>query len=108
MSATRQARRAVGAALTIGAFAAALAATPAAATTQTSAAARAGEVFVCGEVAAELPNVFARDCDTTHWGPVANFVVIHRHSRAAFHCATGWAEGSLWLNGQNCRRIPAT
>ncbi|MEU1389729.1 MULTISPECIES: hypothetical protein [unclassified Nonomuraea] len=69
--------------------------------------ARAGEVFTCQEVDAQLPDVFARGCDTGHWGPVSNFLINSR-DRAVYHCATGWAEGSLWVRGQGCRRLQSS
>lgn len=69
--------------------------------------ARAGEVFTCQEVDAELPEIFARDCDTGHWGPLSDFVVNSR-DRTVYRCATGWAEGSLWVRGQGCRRLQSS
>ncbi|MER6952288.1 hypothetical protein ABT294_50600 [Nonomuraea sp. NPDC000554] len=95
----------------VGAFMAALAtAAPAAAATTTlhnAPTIRAGEAIVCAEVTADLPTVFGRDCETSHWGPQSDFAIIDRRSRAAYHCATGWAESSLWVNGQGCRKIPS-
>ncbi|MEV3984647.1 hypothetical protein [Nonomuraea sp. NPDC049758] len=69
--------------------------------------ARAGEVFTCQEVQAEMPELFARDCDTSHWGPLSDFVVTSR-GRAVYRCTTGWAEGSLWIRGQGCRRLQSS
>ncbi|MEV7924701.1 MULTISPECIES: hypothetical protein [unclassified Kitasatospora] len=68
---------------------------------------RVGGVIRCDEVSSEPPNVFGRSCDSTTWGPLSDFVVMDRTTRAAYQCQTGWAEGSLWVNGQNCRPIPA-
>ncbi|MFJ7274108.1 hypothetical protein [Kitasatospora sp. NPDC098663] len=68
---------------------------------------RVGEVIRCEEVSSEPPNVFGRSCDSTTWGPLENFIVMDRTTRAAYQCQTGWAEGTLWMNGQNCRPIPA-
>ncbi|MEU6998727.1 hypothetical protein [Nonomuraea sp. NPDC046570] len=110
MSAARWTSRTVRKALTIGAFAAALAgAAPATAATtapHNAPTMLAGEVIVCSEVSAELPTVFGRDCSTGTWGPLSDFTIVDRGTRAAYRCATGWAEGSLWVNGQGCRRIP--
>ncbi|MFF0865594.1 hypothetical protein ACFYUV_27855 [Nonomuraea sp. NPDC003560] len=66
--------------------------------------ARAGEVITCQEVDAQLPDIFARACDTDHWGPLSDFVINSR-DRAVYRCVTGWAEGSLWVRGQGCRRL---
>lgn len=30
--------------------------------------------------------------------------VIDRRNNNKYDCQTGWAEGSLWLQGQGCRR----
>ncbi|MEV8327084.1 hypothetical protein [Kitasatospora sp. NPDC056731] len=68
---------------------------------------RVGEVIRCEEVSSEPPNVMGRSCDSTTWGPLENFVVMDRTTRAGYQCQSGWAEGSLWVNGQNCRPIPA-
>lgn len=110
MSAARWTSRTVRKALAVGAFAAALVgAAPAIAATaapHNAPTMRAGEVIICNEVSAELSNVFGRDCNTGAWGPLSDFVIISRNPRAAYRCATGWAEGSLWVNGQDCRRIP--
>ncbi|WP_125646105.1 hypothetical protein [Nonomuraea sp. WAC 01424] len=107
MYATRQTCRAAAKALVLGAFTVALTAVPAVATTAgTAQAARAG-VFSCREVSAQLPDVFARSCDTTHWGPVSDFVIRDSNSGVSYFCRSGWAEGALWINGQNCRQLPA-
>ncbi|GAA1345883.1 hypothetical protein GCM10009647_090490 [Streptomyces sanglieri] len=68
-----------------------------------SSAAQAGEVFLCGEVDPDLPNLFKRNCNSGQWGPVSDFTVIDRRNNK-YYCQTGWAEGSLWLQGQGCRR----
>jgi hypothetical protein len=81
----------------------------AASATATTAAARSPReerVISCRQVDDErLPSVFARECDTTHWGPLSDFVIRRSGSRHAFFCRRGWAEGSLWVNGQDCRRL---
>ncbi|MEV1244970.1 hypothetical protein ACIBO2_48075 [Nonomuraea sp. NPDC050022] len=64
--------------------------------------ARDGGVITCEEVTQELPSVMGTSCDTSHWGPLPNFVIRDR-SGAAYYCQNGWAEGSLWVRGQNCR-----
>ncbi|MCG5216960.1 hypothetical protein [Streptosporangium sp. KLBMP 9127] len=107
MTATRRACRGARKALTVGAFAAALAtAAPAAASAAPHDAPtmRAAETITCGEVSPDLPNVFGRDCDTGRWGPVSDVTIVDRNSQAAYHCQNGWAEGSLWVQGQACRR----
>ncbi|MFD7596997.1 hypothetical protein ACFV6D_28695 [Kitasatospora sp. NPDC059812] len=68
---------------------------------------RVGEVIRCDEVNADGPSVMGRSCDSTTWGPLSDFVVMDRTSRAGYECQSGWAEGSLWVNGQGCRPIPA-
>ncbi|MEV0660314.1 hypothetical protein ACIBI3_01415 [Actinomadura luteofluorescens] len=67
---------------------------------------RAGELINCQQVEVELPNLFARQCDTSAWGPLAEFVVNDRSTRKLYQCEEGWAEGSLWVRGQNCRELP--
>ena len=90
---------AAAAALTAGLPAAAWAAAPAArAAQQTTATA-----ITCNEVSPDLPNVFARDCDSATWGPLSDFTVTDRNSGDAYMCSTGWAEGSLWVSGQDCQ-----
>ncbi|MFG2290750.1 hypothetical protein ACGFOU_32310 [Streptomyces sp. NPDC048595] len=81
------------------------AAAPHAPTRAGTSAVKAGEVIVCQDVQVEGPNVFARSCDSSSWGPLSDFVV--RGDNAAYQCQTGWAEGSLWVQGQNCRQIPS-
>ncbi|MFD7616318.1 hypothetical protein [Streptomyces sp. NPDC059802] len=100
-------------ALAAGALAAFLtSAAPVAATTAAprttppsgNSAARAGEVFQCSEVDPDLPNLFARDCNSGQWGPVSDFTVVDRRNNDKYYCQAGWSEGSLWLSGQGCRR----
>ncbi|MFB6507432.1 MULTISPECIES: hypothetical protein [unclassified Streptomyces] len=69
-----------------------------------SSAARAGEVIRCGSVEPDLPNLFAQNCATGHWGPLSDFTVVDGRNNNKYSCQTGWVEGSLWLQGQGCRR----
>ncbi|MDL4774238.1 MULTISPECIES: hypothetical protein [Thermomonosporaceae] len=69
--------------------------------------ARAPRVIRCALVEAELPTVFGRDCGNEHWGPIQDFVIVDRDTRKAFHCRSGWAEGSLWVRGEDCRQVRA-
>ncbi|MDJ1131998.1 hypothetical protein [Streptomyces iconiensis] len=63
------------------------------------------QVFTCAQVdATDLPSLFAQECTPSHWGPISNFVVVDRGSKARYTCQSGWAEGSLWVQGQECRR----
>lgn len=64
---------------------------------------RAGEMFVCEQVESRYPQVFGRNCNPGRWGPLSDFTVIDRRNDNTYHCRTGWAEGSLWANGQDCR-----
>ncbi|MFI1585685.1 hypothetical protein [Embleya sp. NPDC020630] len=80
-------------------------ATIAAGTASATATARAGELFRCASVTPDLPNLYATSCDTDHWGPASHFVVVDQGSRNAWMCEQGWVEGSLWISGQNCRRL---
>ncbi|MFE7313485.1 hypothetical protein ACFU7T_10300 [Streptomyces sp. NPDC057555] len=68
---------------------------------------RAGEVIACEKVDAELPNLSAWQCNSDRWGPISDFVVVTRGSNAAYFCQTGWSEGSMWLQGRDCRLIPS-
>ncbi|MEU9619697.1 hypothetical protein ACIODT_28515 [Streptomyces sp. NPDC088251] len=112
MTTMQQARRTGRRAFTAGALAAFLfVAAPVAASAAAPHTARAGspaaqarEVFNCDQVDADLPNLFARQCNSDRWGPVSDFDVVDRSTKARFHCRAGWAEGSLWLQGQDCRR----
>ncbi|MFF2960703.1 hypothetical protein ACFVT1_17705 [Streptomyces sp. NPDC057963] len=111
MTTMQQARRTGTRALTTGALAALLfVAAPVAASAAASHTAGAGSpaaaarVFTCAQVDADLPNLFARECNSDHWGPISDFDVVDRRTKARFHCETGWAEGNLWLQGQNCRK----
>ncbi|GAA2284726.1 hypothetical protein AB0C84_17465 [Actinomadura sp. NPDC048955] len=64
---------------------------------------RAGEMLVCEQVESRYPQVFGRNCDSAQGGPLSDFTVIDRRNDNTYHCRTGWAEGSLWADGQNCR-----
>ncbi|MFE7607461.1 hypothetical protein [Streptomyces celluloflavus] len=107
MTASQRVRRIGLRTLAAGAVAAFLAtAAPVTATAASShggAATRAGERIVCNSVDVDGPNVFGRDCDTDRWGPLEDFTIADGNGKA-FRCQTGWAEGSLWVRGQNCRR----
>ncbi|MEU7858477.1 hypothetical protein [Nonomuraea sp. NPDC049141] len=70
--------------------------------------ARSGEVIACQQVSAELPTVFGQNCDTSHWGPLSDFVIVDPSSRASYRCESGWAEGSLWVRGQDCQRAASS
>ncbi|MFH8587348.1 hypothetical protein ACH4GP_23595 [Streptomyces celluloflavus] len=106
MTASQRVRRTGLRALAAGAVAAFLAtAAPVTATAASShggAATRAGEKITCNSLDVDGPNVFGRDCDTDRWGPLSDFTIADRNGRA-FRCRTGWAEGSLWVIGQDCR-----
>ncbi len=63
---------------------------------------RAGESITCAVVGAEGSNVLGSDCQNDRWGPLSDFVLTDgTHS---YSCQSGWAEGALWVNGQNCRQ----
>ncbi|QMU73221.1 hypothetical protein [Streptacidiphilus sp. P02-A3a] len=63
---------------------------------------RAETAITCNELDADIPNVFARDCDSRQWGPIADFTVTNRFTGEKYQCRTGWSEGSLWLSGKDC------
>ncbi|MEV0675166.1 hypothetical protein AB0I60_01450 [Actinosynnema sp. NPDC050436] len=80
------------------------------AATQTQAEAVAQEVVLpasvdlaCGELEADGRTVFGYDCDTEHWGGLASFTLTGANGQA-YRCRQGWAEGSLWVRGDDCRR----
>ncbi|MFF3261177.1 hypothetical protein ACFYWO_18630 [Streptomyces sp. NPDC002932] len=102
----RSGRRALvaGAALFLAMAAPAVAwAAPSQATAgHTAAAPRAATAITCSELDQDLPNVFGRDCDSREWGPIADFTIADRSTGNKFQCRTGWAEGSLWVSGQDC------
>ncbi|MEV0675001.1 hypothetical protein AB0I60_00620 [Actinosynnema sp. NPDC050436] len=62
------------------------------------------QVIKCHDLDTEGNSVFGRECDTDHWGPLEHFVITDGKGRA-FRCESGWAEGSLWVRGHDCRRI---
>lgn len=68
-------------------------------------AAHAATVITCESVDASESTVRGTSCNTGHWGPLSNFV-IGAAGQIYYACHTGWAEGSLWVQGQNCRSIP--
>lgn len=93
----------LAAAGSLAALIAAATATTAAAAPRSQAASRAGEVITCASVdTGSLPQVLGTQCDTSAWGPLSNFT-IRDGSGKAFTCAAGWAEGGLWVQGQECR-----
>ncbi|MEU8976404.1 hypothetical protein AB0D11_45900 [Streptomyces monashensis] len=70
-----------------------------------AAAVRAGQAITCERVQADGPTIFGQQCDSGQWGPVSDFVVVARDNNASYACRSGWAEGTLWVQGQDCRRI---
>jgi hypothetical protein len=94
---------AAGAVAAFLATAAPVTATAASSHTAAGAATRAGEVIRCGEVAADLPDVFGRNCDSDRWGPISGFTIADHNSGQSYRCRTGWVEGSLWVLGQDCQ-----
>ncbi|NDU72444.1 hypothetical protein GWI34_07375 [Actinomadura sp. DSM 109109] len=64
---------------------------------------RAGELLVCDRVESRSPRVLGRDCDPADRGPLADFTVVDRRNDDTYRCRTGWAEGSLSVDGRNCR-----
>ncbi|MEU2135008.1 hypothetical protein [Streptomyces sp. NPDC018352] len=90
--------------LTAAAPVAAATATPHATALSGNSQARAGEAFQCVRVEPSLPDLFAQNCDTDQWGPVTNFVVVDRRNNNKYSCQNGWVEGSVWVQGQGCRR----
>jgi hypothetical protein len=66
----------------------------------------ASAVIRCAVLEVDLPNVQGQDCDTQQWGPLQNFTIQNRDSGPVFQCQTGWAEGTLWVSGQDCRQTP--
>ncbi|MFB6878955.1 hypothetical protein [Streptomyces sp. NPDC056323] len=95
---------ALAAFLTAAAPVAAATAAPRATAPSGSSAARAGEVIRCNSIEPDLPSLFAQSCDTSQWGPLSGFTVVDRRNNNQYSCQNGWAEGSLWLQGQDCRR----
>ncbi|WP_181799495.1 hypothetical protein [Kitasatospora acidiphila] len=95
----------LAAAAPAAASAAAAAAAPHTTARSTAAATRAGEVIQCQEVNAEESSVFGRNCNTDSWGPLSDFTVTNQQG-SKWQCATGWAEGALWINGQDCKPLP--
>ena len=63
---------------------------------------RAGEVINCATLGAEGSSVLGNQCDTTRWGPISDFVITD--GKNAYFCQNGWAEGGLWVSGQDCRQ----
>ncbi|MFD8598206.1 hypothetical protein ACFV1L_24700 [Kitasatospora sp. NPDC059646] len=63
---------------------------------------RAGGSITCVVVGADGPNVLGSDCRNDQWGPLSDFVLTDGNT--SYSCRTGWAEGPLWVNGQNCRQ----
>jgi hypothetical protein len=85
--------------------AAAWAATSQTATVRSADAPQAGTTITCNELDTDIPNVFGRECDNGQWGPIANFTIANRFTGEKYQCQTGWAEGSLWVSGQECAGI---
>ncbi|MET9291031.1 hypothetical protein [Streptomyces sp. NPDC003077] len=112
MTAIRPAHRKAVRTVIVGAFAALLvAAAPAALATAAphdAPATRAGEVIACARVSGESSSVFGQQCNTQHWGPLSDFVITGQGAKAAYRCRSGWAEGSLWVKGDNCQQVSQT
>jgi hypothetical protein len=84
------------AALTAGLPAAAWASGPAARPADDSA-----TTITCAQVDPDLPNVMGTSCNSSQWGPQQNFVITSPGGES-YQCAAGWAEGTLWVSGQDC------
>ncbi|MBB5958208.1 hypothetical protein FHS29_004816 [Saccharothrix tamanrassetensis] len=59
--------------------------------------------LACGELEANGGTVFGYDCDTERWGELASFT-LSGPGGEVYRCHEGWAEGSLWVRGDECRR----
>ncbi|MFG3530104.1 hypothetical protein ACGF8B_25660 [Streptomyces sp. NPDC047917] len=59
-------------------------------------------MITCSTVDADGPIVFGNTLNTNHWGPLSNFIISDRNNK--YSCQGGWAEGTLWVSGQNCRQ----
>ncbi|WP_165975652.1 hypothetical protein [Actinomadura rubrisoli] len=105
MSTPKRARWTARTTLAAGTLTAALAAAGPAASAATASATQAGEIITCQEVAAELPTVFGRNCNTAARGPLSGFIIVDGRTQTLYRCATGWAEGGLWVRGQDCQLI---
>ncbi|NUT52743.1 MAG: hypothetical protein HOV94_36465 [Saccharothrix sp.] len=89
----------------VGALWAALAAVvPGVATAASAGSADRVGTIMCDRLEVDGTSVLGHNCDTDHWGPLENFILSGRGGRV-FHCQSGWAEGSLWVRGENCKRI---
>ncbi|MFJ5292591.1 MULTISPECIES: hypothetical protein [unclassified Streptomyces] len=107
MTTTQRLRRTGLRTLVTAAAALFLAAAPAAGAAAAShtTAMRAGETITCQEVDADLPGVFGRECTARQWGPLSGFTLTDAASGESYRCENGWAEGGLWVKGNDC--VPA-
>ncbi|WP_026416883.1 hypothetical protein [Actinomadura oligospora] len=67
---------------------------------------RHGRVIYCEHVyRSGYDDLIGRECATWHWGPLHHFVLVRAGTYVRYFCERGWAEGSLWVRGHDCRRI---
>lgn len=62
------------------------------------------ETITCNSLEVDGSTVFGQTCDSEQWGPLEDFTLAGRGGRV-FQCQSGWAEGSLWVRGEDCRRV---
>ncbi|WP_433263228.1 hypothetical protein ACQPZF_31640 [Actinosynnema sp. CS-041913] len=94
----------IGWAWAVGIGAVLVALLPGVATAAPTASADRSDTIKCHSLEVDGTTVFGYDCGTEQWGVLEGFTLAGSGGRQ-FRCGEGWAEGSLWVRGDDCERI---